>query len=155
MESPFASFGSSGSSYCVSLYLEPYLNEYYKTYQHIITLDTMPNGPIAPMVKMIRMPHLSPFYSSNTGSNSGLNSQCLLALMRYPGSSGNNIKASDAFMGSDDIPAVFGFLTANGYTINTDLVKMMNGSQIALGGTFSESRNSGIRKLICMFSYSV
>ena len=144
MESPFANFSSS-SSFCIALYLEPYLNEYLKTYQHIITLDSMPTGPIAPMVKRMKASKLSSFYTEN---------DCLLALMRYP-NNGNNGKCNDAFMGADDIPSIFGFLQANGYTINTDLVKMMNGSQISLGGTFSGKRNSGTRKLICMFSYSV
>ena len=150
-ESPFANF-----SHTHALYLEPYLNQYFKTYQHIITLDSIPMGPISPMVKRITSPNLSPFYSvGNYSSNNGMNDSCIFALLRYPCSNPkySNIKRTDAFMGADDIPSIFGFLIANGYTINTDLVKMMNGSQIALGGTFSETRNSGARKLICMFSY--
>lgn len=158
MESPFANFSTtSGTSQCVALYLEPYLNSYLKTYQQIITLSAMPLGPISPMVKRIHFDNLSPFYSAgsfSTGSN-GVN--CTLALMRYP--NGNSLyssnKSCDAFLGSDDIPAVFGFLQSNGYTINTDLVKMMNGSKIQLGGNFSENGKNGIRRLICMFTYTL
>jgi hypothetical protein len=51
-------------------------------------------------------------------------------------------------MGADDIPAVFSYLAANGYTIETDLTKMMNKSRVTIGGDMSNKR------MICMITYS-
>ena len=51
-------------------------------------------------------------------------------------------------MGRDDIPSVFAYLRANGYTIDTEITKMMNKSGLMNGQT--EQRLSGERQLICI-----
>jgi len=149
MESPFKNHSS------VVMYLEPYLNSFTKNYQNIITLSDMPDGPLSNMVSMISSPKLSPFQYLNNGNN--LNN-CIFVLLRYPktvcGGGGNGrLKNSDFFMGADDIPSIFGYLRTNGYSIDTEITKMMNKSRVLIGGV-SDNRFSGDRKMICMFSYS-
>lgn len=134
----------------ITMYLEPILNTYYKTYQNVITFDSMPPGPISKMVCQVRMEKLSPFQSL-TSSSPFLGQSCVHVLCRYPcsGSGSFSQKQSDYYMGKDDISSVFSYLRDNGYTIDTDLVKMMNKSRIDMGGV-SDKRISGDRKLICI-----
>ena len=153
MESPFKNHSS------VVMYLEPFLNSFNKNYQNIITLSDMPDGPLANMVTMISSPKLSPFQYLNNSNNVN---NCIYVLLRYPkqscgfGRGGGNggIKHPDFFMGADDIPSVFGYLRTNGYSIDTETTKMMNKSRVLIGGV-SDTRFSGDRKMICMFSYSI
>lgn len=148
MESPFKNHSS------VVMYLEPYLNTFTKNYQHIITLSDMPVGPLSNMVTTISSPKLSPFQYLNNCNNPN---NCIFVLLRYPKQScggGNGcLKNSDFFMGADDIPSIFGYLRTNGYSIDTEITKMMNKSRVLIGGV-SDMRFSGDRKMICMFSYS-
>lgn len=149
MESPFATANSS-----VVLYLEPYLNTFFKSYQNIITLSSMPSGPLSNLVSTISSPKLSPFHDHSPFSSPS----CTYVLMRYPcsgaGASGrHSAKNPDYFMGADDIPSVFSYLQQNGYTIDTSLTKMLFKSKISIGGP-SDSSSSGNRKMICMIQYS-
>jgi len=148
MESPFYKNNSAS----VIMYLEPYLNTYYKSYQNIITLSCMPKGPLAEMVTMISSPKLSIFQNPSTFYSNPHN--CMYVLLRYPKHACGgrpSIKMNDYFMNSDDIPAVFSYLIANGYRIDTDFTKMLYKSRVVIGGV-NESRLSGDRKMICMFS---
>jgi hypothetical protein len=150
MESPFAK-----SNTTFVLYLEPVLNTYYKTYQNIITISTMPSGPLADMVTMINTPKLSPFqeFGQFSTPNFGRGFGCTYVLLRYPkyacGFSGGVGKNIDYFMGADDIPSVLAFLNSNGYNVDTGITKMLFKSRITIGGV-SETRLSGDRKMICM-----
>jgi len=148
MESPFKNHSS------VVMYLEPYLNSFTKNYQNIITLSDMPNGPLSNMVTTISSPKLSPFQFLNNGNNPN---NCIFVLLRYPktvcGGGNGSLKNSDFFMGADDIPSIFGYLRTNGYSIDTEITKMMNKSRVLIGGV-SDARFSGDRKMICMFSYN-
>jgi len=151
MESPFAKHGQGSGSTFV-LYLEPILNSYFQTYQNVITLDRMPDGPLADMVNVVDLPKLSPFQEAGNGFGRGLGGSCIHVLLRYRKSSGLfSWKNSDIFMGADDIPSVLGYLKANGYTIDTDLTKMMFKSRLEVGG-ISDKRFSGDRKVICFVS---
>lgn len=149
-DSPFY----NNSSMTIVMYIEPFLNTFYKTYQNIITLSSMPTGPLSNMVSIIPSPKLSPFQNTSPFSNNPNN--CLYVLLRYPknssrGSGNSAIKFRDSFMFAEDIPSVFSYLRTNGYIIDTDLTKMMNKSRISIGGV-ADNRLSGDRKMICMFS---
>lgn len=155
MESPFAKHGQGSGSTFV-LYLEPILNSYFQTYQNVITLDCMPSGPLADMVTLVDLPKLSPFQEAGVFSSPsfgrGMGGSCVHVLLRYRKSSGLfSWKNSDIFMGADDIPSVLGYLKANGYTIDTDLTKMIFKSRVEVGGV-SDKRFSGDRKVICFVS---
>jgi hypothetical protein len=144
MESPFAKTNTS----TFILYLEPYLNTYYKSYQNIITLSSMPTGPLSNMVTTINTPKLSSFQTIGDFNNNPFN--CTYVLLRYPVNSGKNpLKCYDFFMGADDIPSIFAYLIENGYKIDTDLTKMLYKSPITIGGV-SDTRLSGNRKMIAI-----
>jgi hypothetical protein len=151
MESPFKRTGGS-----FVLYLEPILNTYYKTYQNVITLNTLPEGPLADMVTMINLPKLSPFQEAGAFSSPNMGrgmGSCVYVLLRYPKSVcgvGNAVgKNTDYFMGADDIPSVLAYLASNGYKVDTSMTKMLNHGRVLIGGE-SETRFSGDRKMICM-----
>ena len=146
MESPFSKHHQS----TVVLYVEPYLNNYYKQYQQIITLSGMPTGPLAEMVSLIPMTKLSQFQSSSVFSN-GQN--CTYVLLRYQKHQCGNgsFKNMDCFMTVDDIPSVFSYLQENGYIIDTSMTKMLQNSKVDIGG-ISEKRLSGNQKMVCLIS---
>jgi hypothetical protein len=149
----YSPFGKSNSTFV--LYLEPVLNSYYQTYQNIITISTMPPGPLADMVTMINLPKLSPFQEAGPFSGPNRGFGCTHVLLRYPKSACgvSNVlgKNTDVFMGADDIPSVLGYLKTNGYTVDTSLTKMMFQGPIKIGGA-SDQRFSGDRKMICFAS---
>jgi hypothetical protein len=148
MTSPFENTASKS----IVMYLEPYLNRYYKYYQNIVTLSGMPDGPLAEMVTTVSAPKLSPFQEASPFNNNPHN--CTYVLLRYPKSTvGGSQKRADIFMGTDDIPSIFGYLRTQGYSIDNDLTKMMNTSRVEIGGV-SEMRFSGDRKMICMFYFN-
>jgi hypothetical protein len=113
------------------------------------------------MVKMMSLPKLSPFATNN---HSFMGTGCSYILFRYPvtgsGSASGNIitKKGAEYMYSDDIPAVFSYLTNHGYTIDKGVTKMMNGSRVlvgsgASGGSGSASGSDSNRRLICFASF--
>ena len=138
------------------LYLEPLLNTYYKSYQNVITLNSLPSGPLAEMVVQIDMPKLSPFQSAAAYASPFYNgSNCRWVLLRYPksiigGVGSGAFKIADSFMGADDIPAVLGYLIDHGYKVDTSLTKMLYQSRVEIGGVSL----SGDRKMIAMITWS-
>ena len=145
---PLSPFAKSNSSFI--LYLEPVLNRYYQTYQNVITLNTMPSGPLADMVTQISTSKLSPFQQAPIMNNSPYN--CTFVLLRYPKTSGFSIKNSDYFMTADDIPSVLSYLQDNGYIVDTAITTLLNKSKLPIGGV-SETRISGNRKLIFSIAF--
>lgn len=135
MESPF---GAANNSIC-TLYLEPTLNSYYKTYRDILTVSNIPDGPLASLIQRINAPRLSPFKGIS-------NQTCLLALCRYPTP---NIKCEDNFMYAADIPNVIGYLETNGYKVMTDITKMAYKMPV----DFADSVTFYNRKMVLMFKY--
>ena len=151
MESPF----DQTSKTTVCMFLEPILNTHYKTYQEVITLSTMPPGPLANVVALMHMNKLSPFQNTPIGSPSIYSFGCSHVLCRYPckGGSFSSMKNSNNFMYSEDIPKIFSYLVSNGYTIDTSVTKMLNSSKNSLIGGMSNTTISGNKKMICMFTF--
>jgi len=95
--------------------------------------------------------------NGGSGFGRGGGGSCIFVLLRYPkqscsGVGSGGLKNPDYFMGVDDIPSIFGYLRTNGYSIDTQITKMMNTSRVLLGGV-SDMKYSGNRKMICMFSF--
>ena len=91
----------------ISLNLEPILTN--NEYLDVLTLNRMPEGPLATMVKQIRTQDLSIF-------EQGLNKNpCKYALFD---------PATNLYMVKDDIPFIFSYLADNGYTIDTQMTKL-------------------------------
>lgn len=151
MESPFS------TSNTIVFYLEPILNSYHKTYQNIITVSSIPPGPLSDLVASMSLPKLSPFQHVGTFTppvTAPYN--CVNVLLRYPKTLVNHrpsMKNIDSFMTMEDIPSVLSYLSSNGYTIEKDLSDIMQKANIGFGGT-SVNRMSGNRKMICIANYS-
>jgi hypothetical protein len=148
MDSPFNTY----NSHCV-LYLEPFFNTFHKTYQNIISINSIPDGPLANLVTSISTSKLSPFQQLNSVSSNPSN--CIHVLIRYPKSADNytsSIKNTDYLLGSDDIPSVLSYLHSNGYIVDTQLTKMLFKSDV-INGT-SQNRFSGNKKMICIIRYT-
>ena len=97
------------------MYLEPILNPYYKTYQNIITLSQIPQGPLDQMVAHINVPRLSEFqtlgpWSPPPTSRTAFSTTCIYALLRYPTTHHmtNSVKNGNYYMYAEDVPNVFG-----------------------------------------------
>lgn len=151
MTSPF----SSANKMC-TLYLEPVLHPFFQSYLQVITLSSIPSGPLADLVDVVHFPKLSPFQQIGRFASpfAGRINSCVYVLLRYPkGSVSASMKHVDSLMTADDIPSVLSYLTENGYTIDTSLTHMLFDSEVSIGGV-STQRHSGNRKMICMFKYS-
>lgn len=155
MESPFDSCSSS----VVALYLEPMLNSYYKSYQNILTLSNIPEGPLAKMVARVSVPKLSEFqslsaFSPPPTSRSAYSRTCLFALCRYPTNNAQiGSKCGDYYMYAGDVPNVFGYLESNGYQIMESLTTMTNRGSVDIG-VAQPGEYNGRRRLICMFRHT-
>lgn len=148
MDSPFDTYNSHSV-----LYLEPFFNTFHKTYQNIISINSIPDGPLANLVTSISTTKLSPFQQLNSISHNPSN--CINVLVRYPKSSTNyttSIKNTDYLLGADDIPSVLSYLHSNGYVVDTQLTKMLFKSDV--GNGTSQNRLSGNKKMICIIRYT-
>jgi hypothetical protein len=143
MDSPFA---ASNTSFV--MYLEPILNNYYKTYQNIITVNVIPLGPIKQLITQVSLPKLSPFKQLGPF---GRPHNCTNALLRYP-TGIRHPQSPDYFMTADDIPSVISYLQDNGYSIENKVTNMLFKSRVTIGGV-SDTGMSGDRRMICMARY--
>ena len=145
-KSPFDAYVNNPAT-SFAVYIEPFRNTYYKTYQNILTLSALPAGPLAEMVQRIHPPKLSEFQPHTQSID-----QCRYALMRYPRQSRHHTTKNErAYMGASDLPAVYGYLKANGYHIDTRLTKMSFQSSVNVG--VDEHEYSGNRRLVCMVDF--
>lgn len=132
-ENPFPNIES------YTVYLEPFLNTYYKEYQNILTVNREPTGPINAFVKRVHVPSLSPF----TAFPSPLHpvDSCTYAFVRS--SQGFTMKNNNPFLNEKDVPSLLGFLRTHGYSVDMETVKIMHKAGI---------QNSGNKRFICVFS---
>lgn len=144
MESPF------DHSCSFVIYEEPFYNTYWKTYQNILTVSNMPPGVFASVISPISMQKLSPFQELSTLASPY--PTCALAIMRYTNMQGTPTKFANAFMTSEELPKVIGYLQMNGYIVDTSMTKMLQRTGANVGGV-STQRYSGNRKMVCLVSY--
>ena len=106
------------SSNVITMYLEPVLNEYYRTYQNIITFSAMPKGPLETLVAHINTPPLSEFKTFSVWNANDLYPRCKYVLLRYPKNSiRSSIKNGRNYMFAEDVPNIYGYLESHGYKI--------------------------------------
>jgi hypothetical protein len=108
-----------------TLSTQPYLDLHNKCYKKIITINCRPNGPLLDHVKQISPPKLSPFKESSSCYTS---TNCIFAITAIDCSN----LSHDNLMTIDDIPNLFSFLSMNGYTIDSNLTKILQKSNIRL-----------------------
>jgi len=152
MQSPFDDINNNT---CV-LYLEPTLNSYYKSYQNILTVSSVPEGPLASLIQRMNSPRLSQFQSMSAFSpppiSRNMHSQnCTLMLSRYPVSTNGGVKFADNFMYATDIPNVIGYLEKNGYKIMQDITHLAYKCPVDFASPSPGMFNR--RKLVFMFRY--
>jgi hypothetical protein len=125
----------------VTLFSQPFLDTYNQCYKNIVTINLIPQGPLAQFVRKVQFPPLSQF--KQPGPCSRINN-CGLALTSL-----NNIcnKGCSGFMVVDEVPNLLSFLLSNGYSVNTSITKMLNTSDIRF-----ETENAN--KLICVVTYN-
>jgi hypothetical protein len=125
----------------VTLFSQPFLDTYNQCYKNIVTINLIPQGPLAQLVRRVQFPPLSQF--KQPGPCSRINN-CGLALTTL-----NNIcnKGCSSFMVVDEVPNLMSFLLSNGYSINTSITKMLNTSDIRF-----ETENAN--KIICLVTYN-
>ena len=134
-------------------------------YKNIITINTLPEGPLSKLVRKLQMPQVSPFktqtacngcayvlYSPNDGYN-GYNGNNFNN--GYNGNNFNNGYNGNNFnngnncnngniMNETHIPELFSFLISNGYTIDTGLTKLLNKNEIKMNDD----------KVLCFITYN-
>ena len=119
MESPF----TNNSTFVV--YVEPFRNNYYKTYDNILTVSVHPPGVLGDMVKAISLDKLSPFEKPG-----GM--MCTHVILRSPRNSVNSsLKNLDTYMTTEDIPALLSYLQENNYEVDTNMTKMLQKSRVS------------------------
>ena len=123
-----------------TLFSQPYLDKHNQCYKNIVTINLIPQGPLAQLVRRVQFPPLSEF--KQPGPCSHLKN-CGFALTTL-NSSYNNCSE---LMIVDEVPNLMSFLLSNGYTIDTSLTKMFNTSDIRF-----QTENSN--KIICLVTYN-
>ena len=124
-------------SYVLSI--EPYLNTYSKQYQNILTIDKMPMGPLSQMVSRYSSPKLSPFQGSNDCcTTQALRAFGKLGILRQGGNRENY------FLTEEDVPGLLGYLTANGYAIDTSITKVVQKAGIMMQN----------KRMVCVLKYT-
>jgi len=109
----------------------PYYNSIVQEYTNILTLNKMPDGPLKDICKQIRQNKLSPF-EANT--NLCRKPNCIIAIKDDTNSCG--------FLCIDDLPNLFEFLINNGYTIDQNITKVFQKTNVKMNG-----------ELICIIKY--
>lgn len=127
----------------VTLFSQPYLDKYNQCYKNIVTINAVPQGPLAQFVRKVQFPPLSEF--KQPGPCSHINN-CGFALVSL---NNDNCYAKKGFslMIVDEIPNLVSFLLTNGYTIDTSLTKMFNTSDIRF-------QTENANKLIFLATYN-
>ena len=129
----------------VTLFSQPFLDTYNQCYKNIVTINLIPQGPLAQFFRKVQFPPLSQF--KQPGPCSRINN-CGLALTTLNNIFYNNLnKGCSGFMIVDEVPNLLSFLMTNGYSINTSITKMLNTSDIRF-----ETENAN--KIICVVTYN-
>jgi hypothetical protein len=130
-----------GAKTC-SLYSQPYLDLNNQCYKNIVVVNVKPKGPLGNFVRLVKFPVLSEFKQNYCNSNN-LCGYALISL--YEINNGNC--SSSSLMDVNEIPDLISFLLENGYTIDTNITKMFNTSNIRF------NTNIG-NELICFITYN-
>ena len=128
-ESPFQQI----SAY--TLTIEPYLNTFSKQYENIFDIDKMPLGPLGQLVSRFRAPRLSPFDYNNDSFNK--NDCCKFAIRRH-------FRRDNEFLTADDVPSLLAYLSTNGYSINSEITKIVQ-----------KTKYNQRKSFVCVFYYTV
>lgn len=122
------------------LTVEPYYDTYTQCYQSIISINVLPQGPLRALVRRIQFNKLGPNYDR---ASCVPVRKCGLALINTNAMCCAN-KKGYGWMSPNEIPDLFGFLTVNGYVIDSSVTNMMSLGDIKMDNN---------RKILCFLSY--
>lgn len=120
----------------VSLFSQPYLDTYNQCYKNIVVVNMKPAGPLGDLIRLVKFPPLSEF--KQPGPCTPLK-QCGYALQ--------SLNNCDHLMDVDEVPTLISFLLSQGYSVDTNITRMFNSSELAF------DTNTG-NKLICFVTYN-
>jgi len=116
-----------------TLFSQVYLDNYNQCYKNIITCNVPPKGPLEHILRRVI------FYPLSTFKQPGHRQTCGIGFA--------SIANSCHLMTTCEIPELFSFLLANGYTIDTSITNMLHDSDIQIGTNDS-------KKMICFITYT-
>lgn len=90
------------------LFMEPYLDRHCKQYKNILTLNEIPDGPLANMVVRIRIPIPSEFTSYQSD-------RCKYAIKNDCGK----------YMEIEHLPKLMSFMASSGYIVDYQMSKLL------------------------------
>ena len=96
-----------------SLFSQPYLDRVNECYLTLITINTMPQGPIREKVVRVKMPPLSEFKEPSPCAPRQMCALALRALDRC------------GLMTIDDLPNLMSYLTENNYEYNKGITNVI------------------------------
>ena len=136
----------------ISLFSQPYYDPCSQCYSNIITMNLPPCGPLLKLTRRIKNYPLSHFKIPNSCSSNlqtcglGLRSIRFLPDFSFGNSYNSNYSYYD-LMTVDEVPDLFSFLLANGYSIDTRITNMMNQSSIRY-------KTNNANELIALITYN-
>jgi len=122
-----------------TLTTEPFYDTCSQCYKNIIVINALPNGPLRSIVRRVHLNKLGP---NRDYSQCAPTVKCKLALIGFEMGCCNN--GGKNWMTPNEIPDLFSFLIANGYTIDTSITNMMSLGEVKL---------SNNNKILCFISY--
>jgi hypothetical protein len=99
----------------------PYYDRFNQCYQNILSVNSIPNGPLARLIRRIKYNKLSPFQQNGPCYKYD---ECKYAII-----GGIKNKCCE-FMTQEQIYELTSFLLSNGYQIENQITNTLNNSQI-------------------------
>ncbi len=109
----------------------PYYNSIKQEYTNILTINKPASGPLSSITTRIRVNKLSPFEVNTSICSSP---DCVFAITKLNG--------CNELMCIDEIPDLFEFLLNNGYSIDSNITKIIQKTNAIRNG-----------EIICMIQY--
>ena len=131
----------------ISLFSQPYLDTYNQCYKNIVVVNLKPQGPLGDLVKFVKFPPLSEFKQPGPCSPLKDCGYAIMSLYGYYAGCGASKTGCSELMVVDEIPNLISYLVSNCYSVDTNITKMFNTSDISF------DTNTG-NKLICFVTYN-
>lgn len=106
-----------------SIQQQPFYDSHHQAYRQILTINTIPEGPLNNRVRRINNPKLSPFQFPPPQSCPP--PSCINAIYDDCGQ----------LLCIDNLPSLFQYLIENGYIFDYELTNMMEKSRVITDGT--------------------
>ena len=116
-----------------NLSYRPYYDANKQCYRNIITINEMPKGPLASLVRRTNPPLISPFIT-NDPCDCNQGNHCIYAIYDLE---------NNALLCMNSIPKLMSYLISNGYKIDSSMTKILSKVNLSIND----------ETLICYISY--